>query len=72
MTVILGLPEDGIPMFLADDAEEFIKGIKGARKRQIYREKERCIMFSNNRIDCLCSKKQVVYRLATMPISHKK
>lgn len=34
MTVILGLPEDGIPMFLADDAKEFVNGIKGGRKNR--------------------------------------
>ncbi|MAZ66169.1 MAG: hypothetical protein CMF25_03590 [Kangiellaceae bacterium] len=32
VTVILGLPEGGIPTFLAKDAEEFMKGIKGERK----------------------------------------
>lgn len=40
VTVILGLPEDGIPMFLADDAKEYMAGIKGNRQhRRIQKEK---------------------------------
>ncbi len=40
VTVILGLPEDGIPIFLADDAKEYMAGIKGNRQhRRIQKEK---------------------------------
>ena len=40
VTVMLGLPEDGIPMFLAEDAKEFIKGFKGERKSR-YTERKK-------------------------------
>lgn len=34
VTVILGLPEDGVPIFLAKDAEEYMAGIKGNRQHR--------------------------------------
>ncbi|MEZ4104297.1 MAG: hypothetical protein R3B60_03345 [Candidatus Paceibacterota bacterium] len=40
VTVILGLPEDGIPIFLAKDAEEYLDGTKGSRQtRRIEKNK---------------------------------
>jgi len=34
VTVILGLPKDGIPMFLAEDAQQYMTGIKGNRQHR--------------------------------------
>lgn len=40
VTVILGLPEDGIPMFLAEDARQYMDGIKGNRQHRHIQKKK--------------------------------
>ena len=40
VTVILQLPEDGIPMLLGKDAQEYIAGIKGNRQHRRTQKKK--------------------------------